>query len=503
MNSFNDLIEESDEILLMRKVYKHHNLKLQEGHLNQAFDLLINVLYVTFANTKFSNLVNKAESDPTNTAEIISRNIEKIIKIKEWSKSTSTVVFSAFKKLISETAISPIFIQKLSIIITPKMDRKSDEYCLPSLYKKHSQEHPGKKLLLSWINICKTITRNKSQTTLRQIISFSLLLSEKLGLDVDHFDSEKAKQIYFEDLKKTVEQLPMKMELAVRIRFATIIIKNFYKHENITYEQINSWSKSIPKNKKKEESETDLHRLSNKELELLYEASKSNPSGRDPAGPIRDELMILLMSTTGIRVGGLSNLMVNNVCKTIGRDIVINENAKTLEKGGKWFSFVLTPNTKLLLHKWITEHRKAHSQYLFPGRGDNPISTNRIGKIIKEIGERAGVTGPHVHPHALRHTFAHLLLESGNDPGLVSKMMGHSSSKTTEMYYLKESAVEASKRCNIPWLVKDSKPEALPTFLKNATIEKPIKLRSNKSQKNKALKLLAQDFRLLTTVKES
>lgn len=494
MNSYNDLIEESDEILLMRKVYKHHNLKLQEGHLNQAFDLLINVLYVTFSNTKFSNLVNKAESDPTSTAEIISRNIEKIIKIKEWSKSTSTVVFSAFKKLISETAISTIFIQKLSIIITPKMDRKSDEYCLPSLYKKHSQEHPGKQLLLSWINICKTVTRNKSQTTLRQIISFSLLLSEKLGLDVDHFDTEKAQNLEFENIKNVVENLQMKMNLAIRIRFATIIVKFFFKHENITHEQFTSWVKSIPKLKKEQESETDLHRLSNKELELLYEASKSN---------IRDELMVLLMATTGIRVGGLSNMMVHNVCKTIGRDVVINENAKTLEKGGKWFSFVLTPNTKLLLHKWITEHRKAHSQYLFPGRGDNPISTNRIGKIIKEIGEKAGVTGPHVHPHALRHTFAHLLLESGNDPGLVSKMMGHSSSKTTEMYYLKESAVEASKRCNIPWLVKDKKQEPLPDFLKSGVvIQKPVKLRTSKSNKNKALKLLAQDFNKLSTVNE-
>jgi len=284
------------------------------------------------------------------------------------------------------------------------------------------------------------------------------------------------------------------MDLSIRIRFATVIVKSFFKHENITYEQFTSWAKSVPKFKKEQESETDLHRLSNKELELLYEASKSN---------IRDELMVLLMSTTGIRVGGLSNMMVNNVCKTIGRDVVINENAKTLEKGGKLFSFVLTPNTKLLLHKWITEHRKAHSQYLFPGRGDNPISTNRIGKIIKEIGERAGVTGPHVHPHALRHTFAHLLLESGNDPGLVSKMMGHSSSRTTEMYYLKESAVEASKRCNIPWLVKDKKQEPLPNFLKsNVVIQKPVKLRTSKSNKNKALKLLAQDFNNLSTVNE-
>jgi len=74
----------------------------------------------------------------------------------------------------------------------------------------------------------------------------------------------------------------------------------------------------------------------------------------------------------------------------------------------------------------------------------------------------------------------------------VAKMMGHASSKTTEMYYLKESAVEASKRCNIPWLVKD-KPEQLPSFLKvGKGVKKP---RTSKSDKNKSLKLLSMDFK--------
>lgn len=487
MNSFNDLIEESSEILIMRKVYKFSDLKLQQGHLNQAFDLLNNVLYVTFANTKFSSLVNKAELDPASTAETISRNIEKVIKIKEWRKSTATIVFSAFKKLISETAVSSIFIQKLSINITPKMDRKSDEYCLPSIYKKYPPEHPGKKLLLSWIHTCRTTTRNKSQTTLRQLISFCLLISEKLGVDINNFDCEQVKHLSLDSIKDVTAGLQIKMDLATRIRFTSIIIKTFFRHPEITHEHLEIWAKSVPKQIIKNNNETDLHRLSNKELERLYEASKSN---------IRDELMVLLMSTTGIRVGGLSNIMVSNVCKVIGRDTVINDNAKTIEKGGKWFSFVLTPNSKMLLHKWITEHRKAHSQFLFPGRGDNPITTNRIGKIIKEIGERAGVVGSHVHPHSLRHTFAHMLLESGNDPGLVSKMMGHSSSKTTEMYYLKESAVEASKRCNIPWLVKNIKTEPLPKFLNASKNEQGKQQRTSKSEKTKALKLLAQDFKI-------
>jgi hypothetical protein len=34
---YNDLIEKSDEILLMKKFfYKHKNLKIQQGHLNKS-----------------------------------------------------------------------------------------------------------------------------------------------------------------------------------------------------------------------------------------------------------------------------------------------------------------------------------------------------------------------------------------------------------------------------------------------------------------------------------
>jgi len=483
MSSYNNDIIESTEILLMRKVYKHDDLKLQQGHLNQAFDLLVNTLFVTYSDTKFSTLVTNATRDPVGTAEIISRNLEKVIMVKEWSRSTTSIVFMAFKKLISETSISPIFVQKLSIIVTPKMDRTSDEYCLPSKYKKYTAEHSGKQLLLSWIQLCKTTTRNKAQSVVRQIISFSLILSSGLGLDVDCFNSEKASNVQLDDVKQVVEAIPTKMELDTKIRFTTIILKTFYKAEHVSYDMLTTWVKSIPKRKKKESIETDIHRLSNRELELIYEAAKEN---------IRDELIILIMATTGIRVGGLSNMTVANVCKTIGKDIVVNDTARTLEKGNKMFSFVLSPNVKALLHTWITEHRKAHSQYLFPGRGDNPLCTSRIGTIVKNIGKRAGVEGAHVHPHAIRHTFAHLLLEAGNEPGLVAKMMGHVSSKTTEMYYLKESAVEASKRCNIPWLVKD-KPEQLPSFLKvGKGVKKP---RTSKSDKNKSLKLLSMDFK--------
>jgi hypothetical protein len=87
-------------------------------------------------------------------------------------------------------------------------------------------------------------------------------------------------------------------------------------------------------------------------------------------------------------------------------------------------------------------------------------------------------------------------LEAGNDPGLVGKMMGHSSSKTTEKFYLKETAVEASKRCNIPWLTRSAEVEPLPSFMATPTTKKETTRKIRQSDKKKALKLISKEFEM-------
>lgn len=103
--------------------------------------------------------------------------------------------------------------------------------------------------------------------------------------------------------------------------------------------------------------------------------------------------------------------------------------------------------------------------------------------------------GKHIHAHSLRHSFAHILLESGNKPELVSKMLGHSSTITTEQYYLKESASEASKRMNIPWLERTEQENPVPSFLNTQKKVRTTKKKKSKSDRNKILRNLAKDFK--------
>lgn len=60
---------------------------------------------------------------------------------------------------------------------------------------------------------------------------------------------------------------------------------------------------------------------------------------------------------------------------------------------------------------------------------------------IKGLFARAGVEGKHIHPHALRHCFAVTYVRRGGDLYRLSRMLGHSSISTTQLY-LRSMGVE-------------------------------------------------------------
>lgn len=73
-------------------------------------------------------------------------------------------------------------------------------------------------------------------------------------------------------------------------------------------------------------------------------------------------------------------------------------------------------------------------KWLFPGqRKDRHINTRTVQKIFDNVCKKAGVTKD-VTVHSLRHSFATHLLESGVDLRYIQELLGHKSSKTTEIY---------------------------------------------------------------------
>ena len=100
-------------------------------------------------------------------------------------------------------------------------------------------------------------------------------------------------------------------------------------------------------------------------------------------------------------------------------------------KGRKERYSLLSDNTASILKEYIDFWKP--DKYLFEGQYGNAYSDTSIRKILDKARVKANVVkkgGPHV----LRHSFATHLLEQGVDLRYIQELLGHSSSKTTEIY---------------------------------------------------------------------
>ena len=72
---------------------------------------------------------------------------------------------------------------------------------------------------------------------------------------------------------------------------------------------------------------------------------------------------------------------------------------------------------------WLFEGQNIGVQY----------SEKSLQNVLKQSLAKANITKP-VTLHWLRHSYATHLLESGTDLRFIQELLGHSSSKTTEIY---------------------------------------------------------------------
>ena len=163
--------------------------------------------------------------------------------------------------------------------------------------------------------------------------------------------------------------------------------------------------------------------------ELLETAAARADDGS--AVGLRDVAILELLYATGIRVGELCGLDVDDVDHE--RRVV-----RVLGKGRKERTVPFGRPAERVLASWLATGRQqlavaASGPALFLGARGRRIDQRAVRALVHaRLADVPGV--PDLGPHGLRHTAATHLLEGGADLRSVQELLGHASLATTQIY---------------------------------------------------------------------
>jgi integrase/recombinase XerC len=141
----------------------------------------------------------------------------------------------------------------------------------------------------------------------------------------------------------------------------------------------------------------------------------------------RDEALLNLIVYTGLRVGEVASLRMD--------DVILNERSGLVivraGKGRKYREIPLHKEARKALSAYLEVRPESENDHFFLGQR-GPLQERGMQTRLSSLGEAAGVE---VTPHVLRHTFAtRMLREADVDLVTVSKLLGHSDVTTTAIY---------------------------------------------------------------------
>lgn len=176
-----------------------------------------------------------------------------------------------------------------------------------------------------------------------------------------------------------------------------------------------------------------MHRLPRKLPVFLTTAEKKRLlkelKGRTDFSTLRDRAMIEVLLGTGIRLGELAALDMDD----------IDLDAKHLRVRAKGnvpqVKFIKT-DLRTLLRRYLAErrrHGRPEMEALFLSNRDGRLCQRQIANRLAHWLRKAGIE-KELTPHGLRHTFATHLYGATNDLLVVQRALGHRDVSTTQIY---------------------------------------------------------------------
>nr|WP_298924875.1 site-specific tyrosine recombinase/integron integrase [uncultured Allomuricauda sp.] len=140
---------------------------------------------------------------------------------------------------------------------------------------------------------------------------------------------------------------------------------------------------------------------------------------------IKHRCIVGLLYSAGLRRNELVNLKLSDIDSS--RMLIRIESGKGNKDRYSLLSKQILDDLRVYYKKWRPK------KYIVEGQFGGQYSGQSIAAIVTKAAEKAGIR-VRVTPHMLRHSFATHLLEAGVDLRQIQVLLGHGSSKTTEIY---------------------------------------------------------------------
>ncbi|WP_457974512.1 tyrosine recombinase XerC [Arthrobacter sp. D1-17] len=164
-------------------------------------------------------------------------------------------------------------------------------------------------------------------------------------------------------------------------------------------------------------------------VRLLTDLNHAAQDGAPMA--LRDRAMVELLYATGIRVGELAGLDIDDLDPD-------RRTLRVLGKGNKERTVPYGLPAALAVDDWLRRGRgklvtSGSGPALFLGMRGSRVDQRQVRSVVKGLFEALGDTAA-TGPHALRHSAATHLLDGGADLRAVQEILGHNSLATTQIY---------------------------------------------------------------------
>ncbi len=145
----------------------------------------------------------------------------------------------------------------------------------------------------------------------------------------------------------------------------------------------------------------------------------------DSTNNLKHRCIIGLLYSAGLRRSELLTLKLTDIDSK--RMVVFIRSAKNNKDRYSLLAETILKDLRAYYKQWRPK------EYLFEGALGSQYSAESVAKIVRRASNKAGIKRK-VTPHMLRHSFATHLLENGTDIRYIQNLLGHSSTKTTEIY---------------------------------------------------------------------